>query len=410
MKYLKTVGAVFVALAIVITVVTLTSLAIPMPSETAHIGAWYDSLTHVLPIASEKGEYPSEVALGNIEGISAVNKFGANLDVDAAAAEDLSTVGGVIDESLTATPALVYLVSDDTDDVNAVGTFTMADAGTEDEVLLIGVKTYTLRDASPVVDGHVLREVAATDTIDNIIAAINLGAGAGTKYAAATTANAAPTTAVAGAGDTMTLYAETAIVTTSTVNSGFGDVTAIVGTGARTTTIYGLDTTGVLQSETIDNRGVTPTPSTGTYSFLYNMEVTTRGTNLVNDGLLTLKDVGASITYIQIQDTLNKAQFAAYRIPLATKGLLHDYYYSFGPAPPANVDVECKLLVKPTGAAYLLEHQMALVDGTTGVTKYRFPFPLELAALTTVKLTADTDTNDTQLYGGFTIELTTQDN
>lgn len=92
------------------------------------------------------------------------------------------------------------------------------------EIVTIGAKVYTFQTVLTNVDGHVLIGGTPSDSLDNLIAAINLGAGSGTTYAALTTANAAGVTASAGAGDTMNLVAKVpgtagnAIVTTD--NSG----------------------------------------------------------------------------------------------------------------------------------------------------------------------------------------------
>ncbi len=71
------------------------------------------------------------------------------------------------------------------------------------ETVTIDGKVYTFDDTTlDNIDGHVLIGATASDSLDNLIAAITLGAGSGTLYAAATTLH--PTvTASAGAGDTM---------------------------------------------------------------------------------------------------------------------------------------------------------------------------------------------------------------
>lgn len=84
----------------------------------------------------------------------------------------------------------------------AVGTLTAAGNFANTETVTIGTKVYTFQTILTNVDGNVLIGASASDSLDNLIAAINLGAGAGATYAAATTLNA-DVTAAAGAGDTM---------------------------------------------------------------------------------------------------------------------------------------------------------------------------------------------------------------
>lgn len=78
-----------------------------------------------------------------------------------------------------------------------------ADAAT----VVIGGKTYTFQTILTNVDGNVFIGATASDTLDNLVAAINLGTGAGTKYAAATTLSTA-VTAVKTSASTVTVYAK----------------------------------------------------------------------------------------------------------------------------------------------------------------------------------------------------------
>ncbi len=124
--------------------------------------------------------------------------------------------------------------------VAATGTLTLTGNVSNGDQVTTGTKTYTFQTVLTNVDGNVLIGGSASDSIDNLIAAITLGAGSGTLYAAATTANGFLTT-VAGAGDTMVataLVAGTAgntIATTDPVDSGgvmsWGAVTLTGGAG-----------------------------------------------------------------------------------------------------------------------------------------------------------------------------------
>jgi hypothetical protein len=96
------------------------------------------------------------------------------------------------------------------------------------ETVTIDGKVYTFDDTTlDNIDGHVLIGALATDSLDNLIAAITLGAGSGTLYAAATTLH--PTVSVAaGAGDTMDAIAKAkgtagnSIAVLSGVTGGWG--------------------------------------------------------------------------------------------------------------------------------------------------------------------------------------------
>lgn len=145
--------------------------------------------------------------------------------------------------------------------------------GTNSETVTIGSRTYTFQNTLTNVAGNVKRAANASDTLDNLIAAINAGAGSGTAYAAATTAHP-DVTAAAGAGDTMNVLAKlvgtagNSIATTETCSNGsWGGSTLSGGTqnetvtiGSRTYTFEGTLTDvngnvkiGATASDTLDN-------------------------------------------------------------------------------------------------------------------------------------------------------------
>jgi hypothetical protein len=84
----------------------------------------------------------------------------------------------------------------------ATGTLNLAGVGSAGETITIGSITYTLRAAPTTVAYEVKIGASASDTCDNLIAAINAGAGSGTLYGSATVAHP-NVTAAAGSGDTV---------------------------------------------------------------------------------------------------------------------------------------------------------------------------------------------------------------
>jgi hypothetical protein len=147
--------------------------------------------------------------------------------------------------------------------VSAVGTLTATANFADTETVTTGTKTYTFQTVLTNVDGNVLIGATASDSLDNLIAAINLGAGSGTLYAAATTANGF-VSAAAGAGDTMDVTALTtgahgnAIATTDgAANASWGSATLTGGAGD-----ISILTLGQLPSNTTAAVGVVATRGT----------------------------------------------------------------------------------------------------------------------------------------------------
>ena len=120
---------------------------------------------------------------------------------------------------------------------SATGTLTFTGNPANTETVVIGSKTYTFQTSLTDVDGNVLIGATASDSLDNLIAAINLDAGAGTLYANSMTINS-DVSAAAGPGDTMDVTAKKAgetansVATTTTVTGGsWGGATLAGGAG-----------------------------------------------------------------------------------------------------------------------------------------------------------------------------------
>lgn len=118
----------------------------------------------------------------------------------------------------------------------ATGTLTLTGNAADTETVVIAGRTYTFQTVLTNVDGNVLIGATASDSLDNLIAAINLAAGAGTTYAAATTANTS-VTAAAGAGDTMVVTAIVegpagGLITTTETVTGTWAAAKLTGSGA----------------------------------------------------------------------------------------------------------------------------------------------------------------------------------
>ena len=148
--------------------------------------------------------------------------------------------------------------------VQATGVLTATGNFADTETVTTGSKTYQFQTSLTNVDGNVLIGASASDSLDNLIVAINLGAGAGTLYATATTANTF-VTALAGAGDTMDLTAidggtaGNSIATTETsANASFGGATLSGGADSN----YKVLSTSELPNNLIAAVGVVATRGT----------------------------------------------------------------------------------------------------------------------------------------------------
>ncbi len=151
----------------------------------------------------------------------------------------------------------------------ATGVLTFTGNAADTETVTIDTKVYTFQTTLTDVDGNVLIGATASDSLDNLIAAITLGAGSGTTYAASTTLH--PTvTAAAGTGDTLDVTAKTkgiegnSIVTTETVASGsWANATLLGGLSAYApaTTLHPTVKAAAGVGDTLDATAKTPGPA-----------------------------------------------------------------------------------------------------------------------------------------------------
>jgi hypothetical protein len=119
----------------------------------------------------------------------------------------------------------------------ASGVYTLSGNPSNGETVTIDGTVYTFVTALSVAF-DVLIGAAATNTLDNLVAAITAGAGSGTVYGTGTTAHPS-VTAAAGAGDTIDVTAQTAgvggnsiAVSTNAVNGDWGGETTLSGGAA----------------------------------------------------------------------------------------------------------------------------------------------------------------------------------
>lgn len=197
----------------------------------------------------------------NVEGPSGAALTPAQADAAAAAVIAAMRAGGAMTSS--AINALLLTTAA----VAATGTLTFTGNALNTETVTIGGKVYTFQTVLTNVNGNVLIGGSASASLDNLIAAINLGAGAGTLYAAATTLH--PTvSAAAGAGDTMVGTAKTAgsagnAITTTTTVTGASWTGATLA-GGDEATISGGTSTGTVADVLRILAGATYTVPAGT--------------------------------------------------------------------------------------------------------------------------------------------------
>lgn len=118
----------------------------------------------------------------------------------------------------------------------ATGTLTFSGNPVDGDTVTIGARTYTFQTVLTEANGNVLIGTLASDSRDNLVAAITLGAGGGTGYALATTANTQVTATPSGGNMTVTaltagLVGNSIVTTDTSTNLAFGAGTLTGGLG-----------------------------------------------------------------------------------------------------------------------------------------------------------------------------------
>jgi hypothetical protein len=122
------------------------------------------------------------------------------------------------------------------DGVNATDVLTFTGQPATTQTVTIGSKTYTFQTVLTNVDGNVFIGATFAITLANLQAALTLGAGSGSAYAAATTAN----TTVAWLATTPTTMSVAAILPGTTGNSLAATTTVTGATWAAATLLGGV--------------------------------------------------------------------------------------------------------------------------------------------------------------------------
>lgn len=346
-----------------------------------------------------------EIAKGTLSGHTAVNKFGRSTNVDTTRT-DIHDGANVTDDIaiwVAPTEARIHnIASTDANDVAAAGTLTLSANVSNNDTITIASKVYKFQTTLTNVDGNVFIGAAATNSIDNLVAAINLASGAGTTYAASTEENDTPTSAVAGAGDTMTLYARTAIATTkSSGTASWGSTNAVLGTGARSVLISGLvdwDTPEV--QETLFLTGVTDIPTVNEYVIIYRLE-DAEG----NVGVITATAVTDGTVTAQINVGNGQTVMTIFGIPSTQDFYMFRLYSNLNKATGSARSVDISLCVNSHPDIRLdkfaFEHTFSISsDGTSALT-INYGVPKKIRGPVIVKISGIGSINNIDVSAGF---------
>ena len=239
------------------------------------------------------------------------------LGAGVAASKILTFTGNAVNTNTVTINNRVYTYVTALTEVKAISTLTLTPATnfTDGNSITIGARTYTFKEVLTGAN-QILIGASGSDSLDNLIAAINNAAGEGTTYGTGTTINA-QVTAVAGALDTMDITAKSVGVASNSIAttelSGIASWTAGTMAGGVDAIINEIVVGGSAEAS-IDNTvaaathgaGEGTTYSTGTLQPT-GVTVTKSDTDKV---VATASSVGYAGNSIAIDETLANATWA----------------------------------------------------------------------------------------------------
>ncbi len=226
-------------------------------------------------------------------------------------------------------------VSNDTEDsAYGTGVLTLSANVSDTETVTIGDHVYTFQTSLTDLPDNVLIGALATDSIDNLIAAINNGAGEGTKYGTGTVINAY-VTASAGAGDTMDVVDKVGLLTSATTETSgtasWAATSLVQHTGVKRIDVHYLNSSFKLVEESVLMDGTTKVAlaSTTNMDFIEWIHATVVGTNGVAEGNIVINDVTTStVVYEKIIAGENQSLSCRFKIPGDKIGLIDEWQVS----------------------------------------------------------------------------------
>ena len=177
------------------------------------------------------------------------------------------------------------------------------------------------------------------------------------------------------------------------------------GTGAQTLEINGLDSAGLLQSETIALAGTTTVTLTNQYQMIHRMIVRSAGSGGVNAGTITANAVTDDNVTAQINIGNNQTLMAIYKIPSDSDGCLLNFYASLLKAVGATATVNVTVKAKPEDEVYQVKHKIGIIKDGTSLAEHEFFTPNCFEPLTIIKMSADTNVDDVDISAGFDMVL-----
>lgn len=316
-------------------------------------------------------DFNTEVALGSLEGYSAIHKYGVNPDIDIASGFEAIWNGG--GDYTGQDPIVAETLETFSSSANDTGTLVSSGTAT-------GGSRLTLIDttATFVTDGVAVGDIALNDTQQD-----------------------------SGVVTAVTETELTFITMDGLTINVLGDGYRIVTSGSTGPAVVKLEflLDGNLANETSEYvilNGVTPVDTVGTYrrhsrartfGAAPNVGILTTRQKTTTANIMMVLPIGASVTLI-----------AAYTIPADKRALFTSWFASLAKK-QASFSI-ARLMVRPPNCTYSVLEETVVASTGTSAFQREYMVPKDtLAPGTDIKIMADSDANDSAVAAGFDLLL-----
>lgn len=197
--------------------------------------------------------------------------------------------------------------------------------------------------------------------------------------------------------------APTVARTHQVVSTDANDTSA--GTGARTVSVSGLDTSYLPVSETVILNGVSNVATSNTYLRINDFSVATAGSGAGNAGVITATaDTDATVT-AHIAIGHNVAQQAVYTVPSGKTAFVVRGWGSVTRGVGSSFQGEIQLRTGVLGVLEQLTFILGMTDTGTSAIQHPIPLPFPVSQTVDLCLGFDVSVNDVALSGGFDLIL-----
>ena len=244
-----------------------------------------------------------------------VYRWRTTLGAGTAASKVLTFTGNAVNTNTMSIAGTAYTFVTALTEVKATGVLTAAANPTDGNSVTIGSKTYTFRETLSVAN-DILIGVSASTTLDNLVAAINGAAGAGSTYGTGTTAHTT-VVAAAGAGDTVDITAQSVgtssnSIATTELGTAFSWGAATLAGGVNA--VVGEIVIGGTAEASIDNAVAATTGAAGAGTTYATGTTQPTGVTVTKSAADTLTATASAVGYagnsIVIAETLANAAWA----------------------------------------------------------------------------------------------------